>query len=925
MKTTFHSQNPIAMETSTTAKTTSTMIPSDMMIITMRSLNTNTSKSTPCDRNGQDLPHDTPPPPKDNDCGNWAPFGDRIGYELADFCFTQVQLGKARIDSHGNKEEGPPFASNAAMEDVIDAIEAGDAPWQCFVVRYQGERPPTNVPKWMDEEYEVWTRDPLTIAHQHLSNRDFDGEWDYVPYCEFVKGEDATQEKPEGCRKYKDFMSGNWAWKQCMHPQTHGAMFMPVLGGSDKTTVSVATGQNDFYPLYQSVGNVHNNVRRVHRGAVTLVSFLSVPKVNRQNGSSALFRKFRRQLFHSSLAAIFEPLKAHMTVPEVVMCPDGHYRRVIYGLGPYIADYPEQVLLASVVQNWCPKCTAPPNDLDGGPALPRSQEHRERAVDLFSLAELWDGYGIVGDITPFTDSFPRADINELLSMDLLHQLIKGGSKDHLVTWVGEYLEVTHGTARAKEIMDDIDRRIALAPAFPGMRRFHEGRNFKQWTGDDSKALMKVYVNAIEGHVPADMVRAISAYIDFCYIARRSELTEQDLDDLDEALARFHKYRIIFQTCGVRSPGPEGFSLPCQHSMKHYRQLIEWFGAPNGLCTSITEAKHIKAIKEPWHRSNHYKALRQMLLTNQWIDKMAAAQVDFKERGMLSGSLIEWVLELLEGLLVEIGIQPARDAAGEAAGMQEEDLVRGDDGGPMDKPKTVINRVVMARRPQRNYPRRVGDVGTSIGVPNLRELVYAFLQDQFTDDPNPNSVTANRIHERFRDRVRVFHSAMVLFHAPSDPSGIGGMRREYIRSTPSWRSDGERRDCALVSVDPEGQGPGDQPEVARVKMLFSFKYSGQTFPCALIQWFSRTDAVPDADTGMWIFRPDTLRNGKPDLQVIHLDSIHRSAHLLPIFGHTMVNPDMHFSDSLNWFHLFYLNKWADHNSFDILYSRLPTIQ
>jgi len=33
--------------------------------------------------------------------------------------------------------------------------------------------------------------------------------------------------------------------------------------------------------------------------------------------------------------------------------------------------------------------------------------------------------------------------------------------------------------------------IAIAPPFAGLRRFPEGRGFKQWTGDDSKALMKV--------------------------------------------------------------------------------------------------------------------------------------------------------------------------------------------------------------------------------------------------------------------------------------------------------------------------------------------------------------------------------------------------------------------------------------------------
>jgi hypothetical protein len=33
--------------------------------------------------------------------------------------------------------------------------------------------------------------------------------------------------------------------------------------------------------------------------------------------------------------------------------------------------------------------------------------------------------------------------------------------------------------------------IALVAPFAGLRRFADGRGFKQWTGDDSKALMKV--------------------------------------------------------------------------------------------------------------------------------------------------------------------------------------------------------------------------------------------------------------------------------------------------------------------------------------------------------------------------------------------------------------------------------------------------
>jgi hypothetical protein len=137
------------------------------------------------------------------------------------------------------------------------------------------------------------------------------------------------------------------------------------------------------------------------------------------------------------------------------------------------------------------------------------------------------------------------------------------------------------------------------------------------------------------------MQAMRAFIEFCYITRRDIHDTCSLAALDDALQQFHHHCEIFCTTGIRS---EGFNLPRQHSLIHYVKLIRAYGAPNGLCSSITESKHIKAIKEPWRRSSRFEALSQMLLTNQRLDKLAAAWVDFADREMLQDTCLLAVWE-----------------------------------------------------------------------------------------------------------------------------------------------------------------------------------------------------------------------------------------------------------------------------------------
>ena len=132
-----------------------------------------------------------------------------------------------------------------------------------------------------------------------------------------------------------------------------------------------------------------------------------------------------------------------------------------------------------------------------------------------------------------------------------------------------------------------------------------------------------------------MICAIQAFLEFCFIVCRNIITDATLSELKNALERFHEHHKIFEEVGVRL---EGFSLPRQHSLCHYELLIRLFGASNGLCTSVTESKHITAIKKPWCCSNKHDAVGQILRTNQCLSQLAAARTDFEARGMLPASV-----------------------------------------------------------------------------------------------------------------------------------------------------------------------------------------------------------------------------------------------------------------------------------------------
>lgn len=206
----------------------------------------------------------------------------------------------------------------------------------------------------------------------------------------------------------------------------------------------------------------------------------------------------------------------------------------------------------------------------------------------------------------------------------------------------------------------------------------------------------------------------------------------------------------------------------------------------------------------------------------------------------------------------------------------------------------------------------------IGQPDLLLLIRQFLAR--ITGPNRNASESDRSEislPTFLDKISVYKSAVASFYAPSDICGIKGMRRERIHATPSWRKGAPRYDTILVETDPDYDGM-QGTDVAQAKLFLSLRYAGTEYRCALVDWFSRIGDSPDEDTGLWVVERDCDANGHQISQVIDIDTIIRCAHLIGVYGPDPVNTELKFSDSLYAFHTYYVNKYADHHSFEVAF-------
>jgi hypothetical protein len=119
-----------------------------------------------------------------------------MDFELTEFLYTKVQMSGNTIDTlaqlwraslvtHGVCLDNIDiFERHTSLLETIDSTPVGDVPWQAFSLSYDGHCP-NDVPEWMTTIYDVWYCDPRQLVCNMLVNRDFNGEFDYMPFREF--------------------------------------------------------------------------------------------------------------------------------------------------------------------------------------------------------------------------------------------------------------------------------------------------------------------------------------------------------------------------------------------------------------------------------------------------------------------------------------------------------------------------------------------------------------------------------------------------------------------------------------------------------------------------------------------------------------------------------------------------------------------
>jgi hypothetical protein len=316
----------------------------------------------------------------------------------------------------------------------------------------------------------------------------------------------------------------------------------------------------------------------------------------------------KARLFHESMAQILEPLLTAGVDGVEMNCGDGYVRHCYPILAAYIANNPEQTLIAGCQRNLCHRCIVKHDqrgDYPETPPPPRIPDHTAVALeahDYGHTSALFSDQGLKPFGKPFWADLPHTNIFSCLTPDILHQLHKGVFKDHLMEWCLKLVKHLEGS------VDCVDYRYKAMPNHSSLRHFAAGvTRLKQTTAHEHREMQNVFTAVMAGLVPENVLPAILAVIDFIHFARLPVHTTETLALLEEALDRFHEHKHVFVNHGIRSD----FNINKIHAMCHYVEAIRELGTADAYNSKTPERLHIEFAKRAYRATNWLNFFGQM--------------------------------------------------------------------------------------------------------------------------------------------------------------------------------------------------------------------------------------------------------------------------------------------------------------------------